>query len=92
MPLSDLVENADLARKPEGGIGMSNTTNNCNCGCQPEVEHLYRPGCPPPPYPPYPYPCPDYPYPCPPVNPGAHPLSWTMQSLLLPPPITSNGI
>lgn len=70
MPLSDLVENADLARKPEGGIGMSNTTNNCNCGCQPEVEHLYRPGCPPPPYPPYPYLCPDYPYPCPPVNPG----------------------
>ena len=73
MPLSDIVENADIARIPNGGDNMSNSNNNnnCNCGCIPSDKQCppgYSiPGCPPPPCPPCP-PYPDYPYPCPPVN------------------------
>ena len=76
MPLSDIVENADIARIPNGGDNMSNSNNNdnnCNCGCIPSDKQCppgyWIPGCPPPPCPPCP-PYPDYPYPCPPVNPG----------------------
>lgn len=65
MPLTDIVENADIARKPYGGDSMSNNNtnqNNCNCGCS-TGENQYPqgywiPGCPPPPYPSYPYDCP----------------------------------
>ena len=39
MPLSDIVENSDIARIPNGGDNMSNSNNNnnnnCNCGCIP---------------------------------------------------------
>lgn len=67
-PLCDMPENADFARRPNGGDNMS---NNCNCGCQSTDKPNYTPvppnGCQPyPSYPPFPYPydC------CPPVNPG----------------------
>lgn len=67
MPLADLIENADIARVPYGGDSMSNNNNNtnqnnCNCGCTPNDQKYpqgyWMPGCPPPPYPPYPYDCP----------------------------------
>lgn len=65
MPLADLVENADIARVPYGGDSMSNNNNNtnqnnCNCGCNETTypQGYWMPGCPPPPYPEYPYPCP----------------------------------
>lgn len=65
MPLADLVENADIARVPHGGDSMSNNNNNtnqnnCNCGCNETVypQGYWMTGCPPPPYPEYPYPCP----------------------------------
>lgn len=65
MPLSDIVRNSDIAKRPEGGVPMKD-----NCGCKPEVKPEgywmnWIPGCPPPPMP-------DYPYPCPPVNPGVN--------------------
>lgn len=79
MPLSDLVRNSDIAKKPNGGACMNNTNNNsnncnCNCDCNHEEQHIHgywMHGCPPPP-PPYP-PCPPYPpypYDCPPVGTG----------------------
>lgn len=64
MPNSDLIQNADIAKRPYGGDIMSdnnNNTNNCNCGCNETTypQGYWMPGtCPPPPYPPYPYDCP----------------------------------
>lgn len=60
MPQNDLVQNADIARTPEG-----QTSCNCKCDCTSEYQYpqgYWYPGCPPPP--------PPYPYPCPPVNTG----------------------
>lgn len=64
MPNSDLIQNADIAKRPYGGDIMNdnnNNTNNCNCGCNETTypQGYWMPGtCPPPPYPPYPYDCP----------------------------------
>lgn len=72
MPRNDLVQNSELAKKPNGGDSMSNTNNNtntnCSCGCNESAYPGYwmPPNCPPPP------PYPEYPYPCPPVNTGAN--------------------
>lgn len=80
-PISDVVQNRDIAKKPYNGddnmSGTNKPNNNCNCGCSDKVKPEYPcpPNgywCPPPPPPPdgcYP-PLPPYPYPCPPVNPG----------------------
>ena len=70
-PISDLVYNADIARRPDflptnsGGENMEN--KNCECGCKPEQGWMPVPPVPPvvpcpippapwPPYPPYPIP------------------------------------
>lgn len=71
MPLADVNGNHWFARIPDGGEDdMSNTNNNntnnnnCSCGCQPSENQYpqgyWMPGCgcPPPPYPSYPYECP----------------------------------
>lgn len=66
MPYADILENGDIARKPDRGENNMADINKCNCGCQnttttPDNGYACppfwpwppRPDCPPPP-PPYP--------------------------------------
>ena len=81
MPNSDLIQNADIAKRPYGGDIMSDNNdtnqNNCNCGCNETIypQGYWMPGtCPPPPYP-------EYPYPCPPVSIGVNSIEFQIAKL-----------